>query len=115
MSYRLQRGAVTHLDAILSISVAGGGGAVVAGTLSYIREVLDTPGTTSIPAGAYKILVINTGLKKITVDGRDIPPGENFELEKSFNHVSRKQDFCPAVDIVIPADGVCSYLTIFPS
>jgi hypothetical protein len=117
MSYRVYRGAVTHLDATLSISGGGGGGSTIyaANTLTTDRQELVGPVTENIAAGAYRVSVRNTGLENITVNTDVVPPNGLWEVEMEFNKTNSRQDFCPAVQIEVPAGGDCAYSAVFPS
>jgi len=72
-------------------------------------------GTTNVPAGAYRVRVFNTGLENIAVNGATVPPAEMWEVEARENRVTGRLDLCPAVTIVVPADGQASYQAETPS
>lgn len=97
---------------------SGGGGEVTelleADTLSQTFVALG-PGTTNIPAGAYRVRVYNTGLENITANGATVPIGESWLIEYHENRATTRVDFCPAVAVVVPAGGNAGYQAEFPS
>ena len=59
----------------------------------------------TVAAGAYAVLVQNTGLNSITVNGQTLDPGAPpYEIEAKLNPTNNRYDFCPAVVIVTPND-----------
>ena len=107
----IHRSSIGLLDAMLDFT---GGGLATANTQTPDRQTVGA-GTYNISAGAYKVRVLNNGLYDITVNGDTVPPNETWEAEVQFNKTNNRQDFCPAVEIVVPASGSASYYTIFPS
>lgn len=73
------------------------------------------PGTTNVAAGAYKIVVWNTGVVAITVGGISLGSGEKWEAEACENRATSKFDLCPSVAIVVPANGAAQYQVTRPS
>lgn len=96
----------------------GGGGNVTEllnpGTLSAAFQDLGA-GSVTVPAGAYKVTVWNTGVLNITVAGATVAPGEKWEIEARENRSTTKFDLCPSVAIVVPANGAAQYQTVNPS
>lgn len=114
--YEIIRSPIATIDIISTIGGGGGGGTVyTAGAIIPTHVSTETPGTYNIAAGAYKISVYNAGTVDITVDGDTVPPGERWELEHAINKVDSIQDYCPAVAIVVPADGAVTYSAWHPS
>ena len=72
-------------------------------------------GTYNVTAGAYKVEVFNVGLENITVNGDTIPTGEWAKFDAYANPATQRMDFCPAVTVIVPADGQATIKTISPS
>lgn len=72
-------------------------------------------GTYNIAAGKYRVVVTNQGLNTITVNSRDVEPGNTYELDAEANPVTQRLDLTPAVEIVVPAGGAASYSVKSPS
>ena len=85
------------------------------GVIQEDRQAYDVAGTYPIPAGAYSVWVHNTGTVDITVNGDRVPPDEVWEVKAEINNALQRQDFCPAVQIVVPVDGSVSYMVRNPS
>lgn len=100
-------------------SGGGGGGNVTElltpGTLGQTFADLAGGASVTIPAGAYRVTVWNTGVVNITVAGAPVAPGEKWEVQKEENRSTTKVDFCPSVAIVVPSGGAAQYQVITPS
>lgn len=72
-------------------------------------------GSTVIPGGAYEVMVYNTGLEPITVNGNRLESNDKAPFEKKYNRVTNREDFTPAITVVVPADGSAYYTEIRPS
>lgn len=99
-----------------SISIAGGVtiDPYDSGTMGTEFESISA-GSYNIASGAYSISVFNEGIQDITVNGDTVAPGEKWELKAFSNDNSQKVDFCPEVDIVVPAGGAGKYQVYRPS
>lgn len=99
-----------------TISIAGG--VTVdpydSGTMNLAFESVGA-GTTNIAAGAYSVTVHNEGVIAITVNGDTVNVGEKWEIKAFSNDVTQKVDFCPAVEIIVPATGAAKYQVYSPS
>lgn len=114
--YELIRSPIATIDIVSTISGGGGGGAsYTSGTIVPTFSSTETPGTYNVDAGAYKVKVHNTGTVAITVNGDTLNAGEVWEMEYGINKEDSKQDYCPAVEIVVPTDGAVTYYAWHPS
>lgn len=114
--YELIRSPIATIDIISTISGGGGGSTTyTAGAIVPTFVSTETPGTYNIAAGAYKVSVYNAGTEDLTVNGDTLAAGERWEMEYGINKVDSKQDYCPAVEIVVPTDGAVTYSAWFPS
>lgn len=72
-------------------------------------------GTYNVAAGKYRVMVYNSGVYDITVNGDNVPTGEIWLRDAIANPATQVFDLTPAVEIIVPAGGNASYSTISPS
>lgn len=72
-------------------------------------------GTYNIAAGKYRVMVYNSGVYDITVNGDTVPTGEIWVRDAVANPATQKFDLTPAVEVVVPAGGNASYSITSPS
>lgn len=105
---------------LIPVGSGGGGGGgnvtelLTPGTLGQTFQDVAS-GSYNVAAGAHRVTVWNTGLLDISVNTQPVAPGEKWEIESRENRATTKIDFCPAVDIVVPAGGAAQYQVITPS
>lgn len=71
--------------------------------------------TLTITSGAYRVVVHNTGLENITVNGDVITPDDTQSFECKFNPATNRLDLTPELTISVPPNGKGFYTGERPS
>ena len=86
-----------------------------ANTQQFESTQIQEDTTQNIAAGAYQVLVYNTGLEEITVNGFKVEPNDRVPFESKYNQETNRLDYTPAIVVITPLGGSAFYTALRPS